>query len=99
MKEQYQARINQIEQEQRQEQARKRKVEELTGERIYKNFTFWCMGFAKGFESFKSVVAFKEFMKAEQIELTDYQREYLLTTYFGFKWNEKENKWEKVKWE
>lgn len=75
----------------------KREIEEIRGEHIYKQFKFWCMGFAKGKESFKSVVAFREFMKAESIELTDYQREYLLTTYFGFKWNEKENKWEKVK--
>lgn len=97
MKEQYQARINQIEQEQRQEQARKRKFEELQGERIYKDFKCWCLGFAKGKESYNSVVAFKEFMKLENIELTEYQREYLLTTYFGFVWNEKENKWEKVK--
>ena len=75
----------------------KREIEEIRGEHIYKQFTFWCMWFANGFESFKSVVAFREFMKVENIELTDYQREYLLTTYFGFKWNEKENKWEKVK--
>lgn len=79
------------------QEKRKQKTEEIRGEHIYRQFTFWCMGFAKGFESFKSVVAFREFMKAENIELTDYQREYLLTTYFGFKWNEKENKWEKVK--
>lgn len=77
----------------------KREIEEIRGEHIYRQFKVWCMGFAKGKESFKSVVAFREFMKAENIELTGYQREYLLTTYFGFKWNEKENKWEKVKWE
>ena len=75
----------------------KKRVDLIRGEHIYKQFNFWCMRFPKGKESFKSVVAFKEFMKAENIELTDYQREYLLTTYFGFKWNEKENKWEKVK--
>lgn len=79
------------------QEKRKQKTEEIRGEHIYRQFTFWCMGFAKGFESFKSVVAFREYMKAENIELTDYQREYLLTHYFGFKWNEKENKWEKVK--
>lgn len=75
----------------------KRKTEEIKGEHIYRQFKVWCMGFAKGKESFKSVVAFREFMKAENIELTDCQREYLLTHYFGFVWNEKENKWEKVK--
>ena len=79
------------------QEKRKMKTEEIRGEHIYKQFKFWCMGFAKGFESHKSVVAFKEFMKSENIELTEYQREYLLTTYFGFKWNEKESKWEKVK--
>lgn len=75
----------------------KKRVDLIRGEHIYKQFKFWCMGFAKGKESFKSVVAFREFMKAESIELTEYQRKHLLTNYFGFVWNEKENKWEKVK--
>ena len=96
MKEQYQARINQIEQEQRQEQARKRKFEELKGERIYKDFKCWCMGYAEGFESHNSVAAFKKFLKMEQIELTQIQREYLLEKCFGFEFNIITNKWEKV---
>lgn len=75
----------------------KKRVDFIRGEHIYRQFKFWCMGFAKGFESFKSVVAFREFMKAENIELTEYQREYLLTHYFGFKWNEKEQRWVKQK--
>lgn len=79
------------------ENLEKKRVDLIKGEHIYKQFKVWCMGFANGFESFKSVVAFREFMKAENIELTDLQREYLLTTYFGFVWNEIENKWERIK--
>ena len=32
----------------------KRETEEIRGEYIYRQFKVWCMGFANGFESFKS---------------------------------------------
>ena len=75
-----------------------RHCKQVRGEYIYTDFCVWCNAFndSKGKNDAK---LFGKFLKQENIELTNYQRLYLLEHYFGYDvwYSDNDNKYYAVK--
>ena len=73
-----------------------RQHRKIRGEDIYSLYCVWCNGFANE-KAKTNARVFAKWLKNEKIELTQFQRKWLLENRFGFTlvWNEEKNDWEK----
>lgn len=69
--------------------------DEIRGDNIYTDFKVWCN--SQGLSHLKTNEgAFSDWLKQNNIVLTDYQRRYIAENYFGYTvtWNYENNRWE-----
>lgn len=67
-------------------EARENEVAKTRGEYEYTKFKCWCNAFKNG-QGKNNAKVFAEFVKAENIELTFWQKKAIAEKYFGYEYN------------